>query len=119
MFDIIIGLAFTAVGGYLVGSTKDDDPNRKTLKGFGIFFIIVGIFAFAYGVVRMMLLRQGMAAPEYTPNPVFEQPQQVENAVVAEQPPANVNAPNGTVIVNNPAPGNTSVGVRNNNKNKI
>jgi hypothetical protein len=115
-FDIIFGLAFTAVGGYLVGATKDDDPNRKLLKGGGIFFLIVGPILLAWELFKLMARRMDMSNNNgnTTVNPMYELPQ---NAVVepsAEQPVVNV--PNGTVIVNNPAPGNTGVGRRNNGR---
>jgi hypothetical protein len=123
MWDIIMGSAFIGVGAYLVASTKDDAPNRKTLKGFGIFFIIVGVFAFAYGVARMVLLGQGVPNSGYTPNPVYEMPQ-TESAVIEPNigvqnatPPNNTvqnAAPNGTTVIVNQPNGTPNIGKRNN-----
>lgn len=109
MLDIVFGLFSMSVGTYLVATTKDDAPNRKILKGAGIFAIVIGTLAMGYGLAKMYFQQPG----EMTLNPMYQQPSQVENAVIGE-PPASVNVPNGTVIVNNPAPGNTGVGIRNN-----
>jgi hypothetical protein len=111
MWDVIFGVFSIGTGSYLVASTKDDAPNRKTIKGLGIFAIILGTFALAWGLFKMYVQRQG----NVTFNPMY-QPGEVENAVIGETPAPSVNVPNGTVIVNNPAPGNMGVGIRNNKK---
>ena len=114
MWDLIFGAFSIVVGGYLVGATKDEDPNRKMLKGWGIFLLVIGSLAFGYGLAKMYVIHLATQNNGgYTNNPMYEMPQ---SAVVEPAPavPAAVNAPNGTVIVNNPAPGNVGVAKRNN-----
>jgi len=117
-YDIIFGVIFTSVGGYLVGATKDDDPNRKVLKGFGIFSLVLGCVLISWEVLKYFNRNDNSNSNSNsnnngntTVNPMYEIPQSAVVEPSAEQPVVNV--PNGTVIVNNPA-GNTGVGRRNN-----
>ena len=117
-FDVFFGLAFTVVGGYLVGSTKDDDPNRKLLKGGGIFFLIVGPILLAWELFKLMARRMDLSNGNgngngATINPMYDIPQ---SAVVEPAAPI-VNAPAAeTIIVNNPANGNIGIARRNNGR---
>ena len=111
-FEVFFGLAFTVVGGYLVGATKDDDPNRKLLKGGGIFLLIVGPILLAWELFKFTIVRMSVNNGA-TINPMYDIPQ---NAVVEPAAPI-VNAPAAeTIIVNNPANGNIGIARRNNGR---
>lgn len=121
-FDVFFGLAFTVVGGYLVGATKDDDPNRKLLKGGGIFLLIVGPILLAWELFKLMTGRMDLSNGNgngngATINPMYDIPQSAVVEPAAVEPAPIVNAPAaGTVIVNNPAPNNMGIGKRNNGR---
>lgn len=83
-WDVFVGIGLIGGGAALIATTKDDSPNRKTLKGFGIFFIVLGSIAFAYGLLKKYILSAGNSANDgYTENPLYEN-QQVQNAVIGE-----------------------------------
>lgn len=117
LVNIGVATTFLGVGSYLVGGTKEDDPNRKLLKGFGIFFIIVGSLISVWELVKYGAYRAELANMNggAAANPMYEVPQ---SAVVEAPPNTGVvnNAPSGTVIVNNSAPNNMGVGRRNNGR---
>jgi hypothetical protein len=49
MAAICFGAILTGAGGYLV-SIKEDQPNYKLQRNFGIFFLVVGILTFLGGL---------------------------------------------------------------------
>ena len=71
---MIVGLGFIGVASYLLATLKKEDPNYKTILGFGIFFTVAGAVIFLWNLVDFMLKRM-LIAPQpnasVTQNPVF------------------------------------------------
>jgi hypothetical protein len=135
-WNLIVATIFVGVASGLIWGF-DKDPNKKTYRGFGIFFFVLGFLIYGYELAKLYfayrefqaMTGQGTVAQvvEVPQSAVVEGPQNlgtaepmmtnvpVQNAV--EPAPIVNNAPNGTVIVNNPGNGsNTGVGRRNNGR---
>ena len=129
-WNITFATIFIGLAAGLIWGIKDDAPNKKTYRNVGIFFFVFGFVIYGYEIARLYFAYKEMtggyempqsavvepAAPVANAAPVLNAP--VVNAV--EPAPVVNNAPNGTVIVNNPVPNNAAtrnvgVGRRNNN----
>ena len=72
VIGIIIGLGFIGAASYLLATLKKEDPNYKTILGFGIFFILIGAIMFIWNLLKYMIQYvpvQGNVP--VTQNPVF------------------------------------------------
>jgi hypothetical protein len=85
MAAICIGAIFIASGGYLL-SIKKDQPNYTIQRNVGIFFLILGVPAFLYGLTKIIIDRSRI----YTAPPVYVRP--AANVVIpqAYAPPLHV-----------------------------
>lgn len=120
-----IGLASGLIWGF------DKDPNKKTYRGFGIFFFVLGFIIYGYELAKLYnayrefqkMTGQGTVAQVVeVPQSAVIEPQNVGKAepMMTNVPVQNAVEPapgpnSTTVIVNNPGNGsNTGVGRRNN-----
>ena len=72
VIGIIISLGFIGATSYLLATLKKEDPNYKTILGFGIFFILIGAIMFIWNLLKYMIQYvpvQGNVP--VTQNPVF------------------------------------------------
>lgn len=74
MFGVIVGLLFIGVASCFVATPplKKEDPNYKTIRGLGIFFVLIGVTIFMWNLLKYMIQYvpvQGNVP--VTQNPVF------------------------------------------------
>ena len=72
VFGMIVGLGFIGVASYLLATLKKEDPNYKTMLGFGIFFILIGTIIFMWNLLKYMIQYVPVDGNvSVTQNPVF------------------------------------------------